>query len=780
MNKTIVIVESPGKIKKIQNILGNKYIVIASKGHIIDLDKKDMGIDIENNFTPKYIICKNKISTVEYIKKLYNKYKNIIIASDGDREGEMIGWSIEYILNKRDIPRITFNSITKREILKAIKNPTKINNNIVNAQKTRRMLDRIIGFKLSELLMCNNIGRSAGRVKSVVVKLIIQREKEINEYMKKIENQQQNDISSYKITSKIHKSNIDLCLYKCDIHKKKFEDKYILYDVPNKQICKNIMKYIIKDGFNNNKQSFKIIDIIKQQKSLYPKLPYTTSTLQQDAYNKLKLNSKNVMKIAQKLYEKGYITYMRTDSINLSDEIINDIKKYIINKYGNEYYKYRKFNNNSVVNGGQAHEAIRPTNIYIENINDKDLDNKSKLLYNMIWKNTISSCMSECKYNVYNYIITTYNNDDMCLTVGNCTSTAAGNLPNIKKRNTDIYTTDNTISYINANLYNKYVFIGKQNILIFDGFKKIYGISNYDNNTSFNINDDIKLEYIKGIQVFRSPPTRYNEATLISKLDPKNLNIGRPATYSIIIDDIKKYNYIQTKNIDGINTKNNVLLYTYNNDNNHSSDIVDSYNDIIIGKEYDKLVPTELAIKINDYLNINFPDIMDYRFTANMEKNIDKVSLGKQIYHQVLSDFYYPFIKKYNILKCSLQPRVYNKIKYPYQRSGGYKLLGRHPKTHQNIYIGNNKYGKFIALQYDSNKYKFFNIKKSFNPCLQQAIDILNYPINIGNYKNHNIYIKYGKYGRYISYNKININIDNKKFDNIDLNQAIKLIESNK
>lgn len=593
----LVIVESPGKIKKIKSYLGTNYNVMASVGHIRDLIKSYNAIDYKNNFQPKYEILKDKINVVNNLKKACKYAKEIYIASDDDREGEAIAYHLIEVLKLKSYKRITFNEITQKAIIYAISNPRKLDIDLVNAQQTRRILDRIIGFNLSPLLkkienIDKNTGLGIGRVQSVVLRLIVEKEKDIQKF------NEGNNKSIYNAIGKFKIDNLKLKGY--NEYYKLIEDNI---KINNYNLGQNIPSHVkifnlIKTELDMEDLIFKIRlepkffikDIKRNDKYKNPSEPYITSTLQQDALIKLNFNIKKTMQIAQKLYEKGLITYMRTDSTFLSDKILEDIKQKILIEYGTNYYRYKQY---KLKNG--AHEAIRPTNINTKNIEDID-ENK---LYNLIWKRTIASQMQSAKYLIEQIL-----------------------------------------------LENKLFirFYCNNEILIFDGYLKLYNVK--ENNKIVDIiklDSKVKWKEIIIKETYKNPPMRYNEATLVKKLE--SLGIGRPSTYASIISKVEEHNYIQNANINGkkISVLNLILQRNLN--------LIKKEKNQLIGKDCNKLIPTNNGYLVIDFLIRYFTKIIDYKFTAELENFLDNIALGKSIWFEVLKKFYEEFILVLNLYR---------------------------------------------------------------------------------------------------------------------------------
>jgi len=700
MAKHLVIVESAGKIKKISEYLGSDYIVKASFGHCMDLDPKTLSIDIENKYKPNYIISEGKHKTVKELKEAVSNCDSVILAADNDREGEAIAWSLANLLDLKDPPRIIFTEITKKALQDAINNPKKINMDIVNAQQARRILDRLVGYKISPILQKNlddKEAKSAGRVQSVLVKIINDKEEEINSqslvsYLKSISNLE------------FEKNKIDCVL------SKHFESK------------ENAITFL---NLINKKTIFKVIDVQNKLSIRKPSPPFITSSLQQEASTKLKFNVKKTMEIAQKLYEGGYITYMRTDSPNMSQEAINNCKKYILEKYGNKYSN--PLNYSSSNHAQEAHEAIRPTNININSLESNDKDQTK--LYNLIWKRTIASQMSPANINIQTITIDTLNN--------------------------------------NVSILNHAKWIATFQTIIFDGFLILYDNTEDEENSEtseiksdsttrieIKIDDILKFNKIKISEEYNRLPLRYNEANLVKFLE-KN-NIGRPSTYATIINKILERKYVEIKDIPGIKKDSNIIEL------NKKYEIKETTKEIIVGKENKKIIPTELGIKITKFLQENFNNIMQIDFTSDFETYLDKIADGKATTYNVLDKFYKtlePIIEKLNIAK----------------NTNNDKLLGIHPITNQQLFIGSGKYGPYIKT-IENEKFKFFSIE-NLDISLNEALEIISYPKIIGKLNKKKVELCKGKFGLYIKYDKNNYSI-NKNINEINLEIAKTIIEN--
>jgi len=744
MSKIIVIVESPNKIKKIQSYLGSKYHVMASVGHIIDLDTRN-GIDVKNKFAPTYVVSADKTTVVKNLKKAVKNASDVLLATDQDREGEMIAWSLEYALKLKNPKRIVFNSITKSEILKAIENTTEINYDLVNAQKARRIMDMLIGFEASNILRKKIHADSAGRVQSVVVRLIIDKENEIKDFFEKgadtyfkitgifDTDKQSLKTNMYEIKSKNKKNakkddnsdNTDDDDKEDNDNDKKKSDnggkKGNVGKITSEAETRKIMKMLMQS-------SFKISDINETESLRHPSAPFTTSTLQQEASRKLGFSVKKTMTIAQSLYAAGYITYMRTDSVSLSDDAIENIKEYIMEKHGKDYYHKMQYKSKAK-NTQEAHEAIRPTDANTITIEDDASPDENKL-YLLIWKRAIASQMTAAKFKI-------------------------------------------TSIQIDISKSDKYYFQTDIETLLFPGFLIVYNYAKNEDDEEKDPDDDknvnikipkkgteLDVSSIVATQDYQKPPTRYNEASLINKLDPKNLNIGRPSTYANIIDKIQFRKYVLKDNVEGI--EKDVLTLTWNG---KQDKLKESNKKKVLGKEKNKLVPTDMGATVTKFLIENFPNIMDYKFTAGIENKLDDVAKGKLIWHKVLDDFYTPFHS------------LVEKILYDFKESGGYvdvnaKILGKHPDTDVDIMVSTGRHGPYV---------KMGNISASIvkplklqDITLEDALKLLEYPKTLGNHKKKSVMLHKGKNGLYVKMDDTSCSVDN---EDISLEDAIKLIE---
>lgn len=618
----LLIVESPGKIKKISEYLGSDYIVSASVGHIIDLDESSMSINLET-FEPEYKVYANKRDVVDKLIKQASKVgkDNVLLAADEDREGEMIAWSLARELKLTKPKRIVFNSITAKELKAAVSNPKQVDQNMVKAQQARRILDRLAGYLISPILRTNGFyaAKSAGRVQSVVVKIVVDKEREIEAFYKQKKSTYfyincDTVIGEYQIITKICSKNSKVETLGSDEmggsdeeneEESENQDKkkgkksvkkvnttntlstrsYLTFDKSEEDLVLKIIKAMMKAEYSLLKKTE------KTRKSNAPP-PFTTSTLQQCASQRLNMDAKRTMSVAQKLYEAGHITYMRTDSTSISEEAIKLIKDVIEAEYGVEHYEAHTFINKKA-NTQEAHECVRPTKPQYDTI-DGSVDEKK--LYSMIWKRTIQSQMKAAEFQS---ILLEINLDD-------------------KKK-----------------ILSEYKLVGTLENLIYAGYLLVDGKKGSKPLDTKTLTP-IVWEEINGIEDTQKPPTRYNDASLINKMDPKNLNIGRPSTYASFIEKIQQRSYVETKDIEG--KKIQVNKYTARKSDLKNIDM--ETKDLVLGKEKKKLVPTSLGINVTEFLEKNFKLLMDYQFTANMETELDDIAEGTLNSVKVMKKFY--------------------------------------------------------------------------------------------------------------------------------------------
>ena len=698
--RVLVICESPAKINKLQKFLNNlkskdEYIVKASYGHFRDLNKKEISIDFDNNYNPIYCLSDDKKHIIKELKTINKKCDMVYLASDYDREGEAIAWHLKETLklNDSNYKRILFTEITSSAIKKSIENLTTIDIDMFYAQQARRVLDRLIGYLISPILwkqIQNNfkekISLSAGRVQSVVVKLIIERENELNKFSSNC---------FFKVNGLFNINNIQLS---ADLN----SDKNLTNE-------KKVKKFLEKC----QSSKFIIKDINKKETKRKPPLPFITSSLQQEASNKLGISPKETMSIAQKLYENGFITYMRTDSYNLSDEAHNNIKSKIIKEFGEEYYKLNKKKGGK--NSQEAHEACRPTDFDINTLEDnKNISYRENRLYKLIWLRTVASQMKDTIVDIINFKISIIYNENPL----------------------------------------KYIFISKNEFIKFKGYLKVFEFQQTENSITnslskedlIKIKKNTELDYleINADEKYSKPShSRFTEASIIKKLD--ELGIGRPSTYATIISNIQDRKYVIKKTIKG--EEKECLKFKLIQD---KDDLIIEKTNIKIGGEKDKLVPTDIGIIVNTFLLEHFKEILDYKFTADIEEELDKVSLGKTIWYDIIHKIYILIKPKLDEFKIST-----TKEKDKYLRN-----IGKYPETDYDIttYIG--PYGPVLKLN-DPNNIKYIPLKEDSmkDITLEKALELLKYPLNLGKYYNKDIQLYNGKFGLYLKYNNKNYSL---------------------
>ncbi|MCX8057546.1 MAG: type I DNA topoisomerase [Ignavibacteria bacterium] len=702
MAKNLLIVESPAKAKTIESYLGKEFIVASCYGHIRDLSKKNMGIDIKNGFTPTYKIPEDKAKVVKELKKLSEKADYVWLATDEDREGEAISWHLKEVLELPDkkIKRIVFDEITKNAIQQAVANPRNIDYNLVDAQQARRVLDRIVGFELSPILWRKiRTKLSAGRVQSVAVRLIVEREREIDSFVPE---------SRYKVTAIFLTNNGKTQILKAELPE-------FLKDESE-----------VKEFLNKCKSADFIVDSVEKKPfKRSPAPPFTTSTLQQEAARKLRFSVSKTMLIAQRLYESGHITYMRTDSVNLSDFALSAAEESIKKDFGSEYSQPRKYQTKSAT-AQEAHEAIRPTDFSKESIpGSKDEQN----LYQLIWKRAIASQMSDAQLER-----TTIN---------------------IKISNTNNY------------------FIAKGEVILFDGFLKVYLESSDEESEengfdsilpSVKNGDQLELKEITATERFTRPPARYNEASLVKKLE--ELGIGRPSTYAPTISTIQKRGYVLKEDREGKEREYKVFQL------DDKRTITEFTKTEIYGSEKQKLFPSDLAMLVTDFLMKHFPQIMDYQFTAKVEEELDEIALGKIKYQEMLSEFY---------------PTFHSKVEETIETSdrvSGERILGIDPSTGKTVSVRMARFGPVAQLTNpnDPNEAPVYaglrKDQKLETITLEEALELFKLPRVVGELDGKEIIASIGRFGPYIKYDNKFISIKN-KFDphTITLEEAISVID---
>lgn len=692
--RNLVIVESPAKAKTIKKYLGDDFEVTSSQGHIRDLPTKEIGIDIDNNFTPKYIINPDKKRIVNDLKRMSASAKVVYLASDDDREGEAISWHLKTALELTDdkIKRIVFHEITEKAIKNAVANPRKIDMDLVNSQQARRLLDRLVGYKLSPVLWKKiKSGLSAGRVQSVAVKMIVEREREIRNFKSE---------KSFKVVASF----------------KTVDDKTFCAELKKNTKNEEETKALFLELSNKN---FEISKVEKKKVVKSPVAPFTTSTLQQEASTKLGFSVTQTMLLAQHLYEAGKISYMRTDSVVLSEDAIKQAQKVIKQTYGEEYCQQRQFTTKSK-NAQEAHEAIRPT--HFEDI-EVSADEKEQKLYILIRTRALASQMADAIIN----------------------------------KTTLTITPDNTT-----------IFIAKGEVIEFDGFLKLYQTKKDEDE-----DDNIKLPKVKegdiltlikliGKEKHSQGPSRFSEASLVKELEEKG--IGRPSTYAPTIATIQNRGYIIKDSREGEKVEFKVITLEKNK-------ITEGIEKKTEGSEKNKLYPTDIALITNDFLVTNFAEITNYDFTAKVEKELDDIAEGKNNWIKMLQNFYDKFISEVN--KCSNSERV----------EFTSRLLGVDPKTGKNIYVRIAKFGPVIQIgdKNENEKPHFINLLKGQNVesiTLNDVLKLMSFPKIIGKYKNKEVIVNIGPYGAYIKCGDINATIfDQSRIFDISLDEAKSLIE---
>ena len=697
MIENLVIVESPAKAKTIEKFLGKDFQVTSSFGHIRDLAKKNLGIEIEDNYTPKYIVPDDKKSVVKELKKLAKEAKIVWLASDEDREGEAIAWHLlkELELDPKKTKRIVFHEINKEAIQNAIQNPRSIDDNLVNAQQARRVLDRLVGFELSPVLWKKvKPSLSAGRVQSVAVKLLVEREREIMNFQSE---------AYYKISG-IFKTN---------------KNEELKADLSEKLKSKKETIELLNDCSN---AIYSVSDISKKPGKKSPAAPFTTSTLQQEASRKLNFSVAQTMAVAQRLYESGKITYMRTDSVNLSNMAINTAKKVIAKEFGEKYLKIRKYKTKS--KGAQeAHEAIRPTFLDKQSITGSD---NEKRLYDLIWKRTIASQMSDA----------------------------------------ELEKTTINIDLSNSN----YKFISVGEVLKFDGFLKVYIESTDDENEEEvkgllpKVTSGEKLSYktIQALERFTHYPPRYTEASLVKKLE--ELGIGRPSTYAPTISTIQNRGYVIKEDRPGKERKYNSIVLK-------NAEVKIESKTEITGAEKSKLFPNDIGMVVNDFLVQHFDEIVNYNFTASVEEDFDKIANGNLSWSKMIDKFYKPFHKTVeNTLETS-------------NRTVGERVLGEDPETGKPVTVKIGPYGPMaqIGLKDDEDKPRFASLQRGQHIetiTLEEALELFKLPRDIGTFEDKKVVVSIGRFGPYVRHDSKFVSL--KKEDDpysIDLKRAIELIE---
>lgn len=699
MAKNLVIVESPAKAKTIEKFLGKDFQVESSFGHIADLPSKELGVNVDGDFRPKYIVSSDKKTVVKKLKDLAKKAEIVWLASDEDREGEAIAWHLaeQLKLKDKETKRIVFHEITKKAILHAVDNPRAINYNLVNAQQARRVLDRLVGYELSPVLWRKvKGGLSAGRVQSVAVRLIVEREREIENFKAE---------ASYRVDAEFTNSE-----------GKKFKAK----------IPKNFASREEAESFLNDCSgaTHKVADLQKKPAKKSPAAPFTTSTLQQEASRKLGFPVAKTMLMAQRLYEAGLITYMRTDSVNLSEDARNAAQAEIISSYGEPFSKPRNYSTKS--KGAQeAHEAIRPTNMSKHTVSvNYDQDR----LYTLIWRRTIASQMSEAQL-----------------------------------ERTSVKITNNQ---------NSKQFSANGEVITFEGFLKVYlEGTDFDEEEQagmlpkLSVGEVLNNEWITATERYSKPPYRFTEAALVKRLE--ELGIGRPSTYAPTISTIQRREYIAKGTVEGAERK--YTQFTLQNGTVSSKELTEK-----VGSDKGKLVPTDIGNIVNDFLVENFSSVLDFGFTAKVESEFDEIADGKEDWTAMIKDFYKGFHE------------IVEDVAENAERAKGERLLGIDPESGKNVYVRLGRYGAMVQIGEvtDDEKPRFASLQGEqtmSNITYEQALDLFKLPKTLGDYEGEEIIVANGRFGPYVKFGKKFISLD--KGENpmgVDMDRAIELIEAKK
>jgi DNA topoisomerase-1 len=702
MADNLVIVESPAKAKTIEGFLGKDYIVKSSYGHVRDLAKSDKAIDIENDFAPTYEVSEDKKAVISELSKLTKKARVVWLATDEDREGEAISWHLAETLNldQKKTRRIVFHEITKPAILDAINNPRTIDKHLVDAQQARRILDRLVGFELSPILWRKiKPSLSAGRVQSVAVRLIVEREREVEAHQSS---------SSFKVTAVFV-----------------VEDERGGKTSLKAELGKRYAKREEAEQFLNKciGATYTIGSLEKKPARKSPSAPFTTSTLQQEASRKLGFSVAQTMVVAQKLYESGKITYMRTDSVNLSDTALEAAKKEISRQYGPEYSNPRKYKTKSA-SAQEAHEAIRPT--YFEK-STVEGDNNERRLYDLIWKRTIASQMSDAQL-------------------------------------------ERTVVTINPSTVSEH-FTATGEVIKFEGFLKVY-MESVDDESEENqegllpplsVGQVLEFSEMTALERYTNPPPRYTEASLVKKLE--ELGIGRPSTYAPTISTIQKRGYVVKEDRMGRERTLHILRL-------HNNAVQSSLKTEITGAEKMKLFPTDIGTVVNDFLVENFKSILDYNFTAYVEKEFDDIAEGKIAWSEMIREFYDPFHK-------NVEHTVKNS-----ERATGERILGIDPVSGKTVSARIGRFGPLVQMKSgdEDEKHQYAKLRSDQrleSITLEQALDLFKMPRNLGHFEEQEVVIGIGRFGPYVRHNSMFVSIPKTEDPyTIELDRAIELIHA--
>ncbi|PSK92596.1 type I DNA topoisomerase [Taibaiella chishuiensis] len=700
MAKNLLIVESPAKAKTIEKILGKDFEVKSSFGHIRDLDKEGMGIDIEHGFTPRYSVSDDKKKVVAELRAKAKAANEVWLATDEDREGEAISWHLCEVLglNPAQTKRIVFHEITKPAIQAAVTNPRLVDMNLVNAQQARRVLDRLVGFEISPVLwrkLSGGSSLSAGRVQSVAVRLIVEREREINQFKA---------TSDYR-TEATFEAN--------DINGRKVNFKAEGARFADNKTARTFLEKCVQ-------ASFKVEDVQVKPGKRSPAAPFTTSTLQQEASRKLGMSVSRTMRVAQTLYENGHITYMRTDSVNLSVTALENAAEVIRRQFGEPYYQRRQFQNKNQ-SAQEAHEAIRPTDMAVSNIGDVD----GQRLYELIWKRTLASQMADAQL-------------------------------------------EKTVARIGISTVNdKLTATGE--VLKFEGFLKVYIESKDDEDEDENTGmlpplvagQALPLVELKTTERFSRPAPRYTEASLVKKLE--ELGIGRPSTYAPTISTVQQRNYVERKDREGVQRNFQVLRLR----NNEITEVQSTEN---TGAEKGKLFPTDLGMVVTDFLNEHFTQIMDYGFTANIENEFDQIAAGKKVWNNMIGNFYEPFHK-------TVEETMENA-----ERVKGERVLGPDPESGKPVVARLGRFGPMVQIgsAEDEDKPRFATIKSTQSIetiTLEEALDLFKLPFTLGDFEDKEVSVGAGRFGPYVKWGEQFISIPRTEDPlTVDMDRALELI----
>jgi DNA topoisomerase-1 len=697
MAKNLVIVESPAKAKTIEGYLGKDFVVKSSYGHVRDLAKKGLAIDIENNFTPDYAVSTDKKSVIAELKKLVKEAETVWLATDEDREGEAISWHLYETLklDKKDTKRITFNEITKPAVQRAIENPRKINQELVNAQQARRVLDRLVGFELSPVLWKKvKPSLSAGRVQSVAVRLIVERERDIMNF--KPENY-------YRVSGNFIKGN----------------------DTINANLAHNIGTDKEVEAFLESCKNadFNVTEVTKKPAIKNPSAPFTTSTLQQEASLKLGFSVSRTMSVAQRLYEAGHITYMRTDSVNFSDTALDSAKEAIVKNYGDKYSNPKRYKNKNA-GAQEAHEAIRPSEFGKQHVS---MGSDEEKLYDLIWKRSIASQMSQAKL------------ERTTIKIG---------AENVKD-----------------------LFVAKGEVIKFDGFLKVYLEASLDDDEEdkalegllpdVQVDDKLDAELISATERFTKAAPRYVEASLVKKLE--ELGIGRPSTYAPTISTIQKRGYVEKKERDGVERSYQVYELKENNlDQNTATEIT--------GRDRNKLSPTDIGMVVTDFLVEHFGRILDYNFTAKVEAEFDEIAEGLKVWTEMIQKFYDPFHK-------NVEDTLENS-----ERASGERHLGEHPKTGEKVIVRIGRYGPMAQIgdTEGENKARFASLRPNQSIetiTFEEVMDLFKLPRELGTFEDKVVKANIGRFGPYVQHDGKFVSLKEDDPMEVELDRAIELIK---